>query len=45
MGSLGEEYFWGLKTLTFDTMFNPSSPNIQIQILHTSVYNQLREID
>ena len=45
MGSLGEEYFWGLKTLTFATMFNPSSPNIQIQILHTSVYNQLRAID
>ena len=39
MGSLGEEYLWGLKTLTSATMSNPSSPNIQIQILHTSVYN------
>ena len=25
MGSLGEEYLWDLKTLTFATMFNPSN--------------------
>ena len=25
MGSLGEEYLWDLKTLTFGTMFNPSN--------------------
>ena len=39
MGSLGEEYLWDLKTLTFAIMFNPSIPNIQIQLLPTSVYN------